>query len=59
MNNNPLLTIIDLLAEFGRLALEDKQTTDGATLAGQPSAGSETTTEVDAHFDSTMLEGEI
>lgn len=55
MTNN-LEYIIDLLAELGRQVLED-QNADGDTLAGQPSAVDETTTNVVAQFDST-IEGE-
>lgn len=54
MNNNWLI-VLDALAALGRMMLE--QNADGATLAGQPSAESETTTDVVARFDST-IEGE-
>jgi hypothetical protein len=51
-----MVVVFDHLAELGRLMSE--QNADGETLAGQPSAGSENSTNMEPQFDSTMLEGE-
>jgi hypothetical protein len=54
MKNNWLI-VLDALAALGRMMLE--QNADGATLARQPSAGSENSTTVEARVNST-IEGE-